>query len=229
MSTEATVSAEASGTPPEPDVARPTSTELLADNEQLPPRQPAGQTPSQTVGPFFGYALPYTGGPQLVPAVRPDAIRLHGTVFDGAGAPIPDALLELWQPDASGALVRRAGSRRRERGDFTGFGRAAVDVEGNYEFVTILPGPIGGSAAHWALLTVFARGLLHHLFTRAYFVERDGAVPSDALLQRLPADRRDTLLAREHQHGRYRFDIHLQGDSETVFLDYPGVGASDGR
>lgn len=179
-----------------------------------------GQTPSQTVGPFFGYALPFAGGPQLVPPSRPDAITVHGTVFDGDGAPVPDALLEWWQPDAAGRIVQRDGSRARDLGRFTGFGRAAVDAGGHYEFATVLPGAIAPSTVPWALVTVFARGLLHHLFTRAYLVGADDPVPPDPLLDRIDADRRETLLARADGPASYRFDVRIQGDGETVFLDY---------
>ena len=126
---------------------------------------PVEQTPSQTVGPFFGYALPYDDGPRLVPSTAPGAIRLHGTVFDGAGDPVPDAILELWQPDADGMPVHARGSLTRDGFTFTGFGRAAVDADGHYSFATLRP----GGEHPYALITVFARGLMHHLFTRAYF------------------------------------------------------------
>lgn len=176
-----------------------------------------GQTPSQTVGPFFGYALPYPGGPQLV---RDGGITVHGTVLDGEGAPIPDALLEWWQPDEDGTIPQRDGSRARDLGHFTGFGRAAVDAGGHYEFRTVLPGAVAPSTTPWALVTVFARGLLHHLFTRAYLIAADAPVPQDALLDRIDPERRETLLARSDGPSSYRFDIRLQGEGETVFLDY---------
>jgi protocatechuate 3,4-dioxygenase alpha subunit len=178
------------------------------------------QTPSQTVGPFFGYALPYPGGAQLVPPGTPGAVRVHGVVSDGDGAPIPDALVEWWQPDADGVLPQRDGSRARELGRFTGFGRAAVDAVGSYEVSTVLPGAVAPSTARWALVTVFARGLLHHLFTRAYLVGADEPVPADPLLDRIDPARRETLLARADGPASYRFDIRLQGERETVFLDY---------
>lgn len=180
------------------------------------------QTASQTVGPFFGFALPFPGGPELVPAAHPDAVRLHGVVLDGAGEPVPDALLELWQPDATGRIPHEPGSRRRSLGRFTGFGRAAAGTDGAYEFSTLLPGPLTEGGPRWALVTVFARGLAHHLFTRAYFVRAGEPEPSDALLERVPAERRSTLLAREDRPRSFRFDVRLQGDAETVFLDYPG-------
>lgn len=180
----------------------------------------ARQTPSQTVGPFFGYALPFPGGAQLVPAGTTGAVTVHGTVFDGAGEPIPDALLEWWQPDASGVLPRREGSRARELGHFTGFGRMTVDSGGHFEVTTVLPGAVAPSSVPWALVTVFARGLLHHLFTRAYLIGEHDRVPVDPLLDRIDPERRETLLARADGPDSYRFDIRLQGDRETVFLQY---------
>lgn len=203
------------------DQERLTAPERLARDEPPIGAPELVQTPSQTVGPFFAFALPFDGGPFLVPAGAPGAVRLHGAVLDGAGAPVPDALIEVWQRDADGRVVAEPGSRRRDRGAFTGFGRAAAEVDGTYEFHTVLPGP-DASGARWALLTVFARGLLHHLFTRVYFVPEGEDEPTDALLDGLPAERRRTLLARPSVDGAYRFDVRLQGEDETVFLDYPG-------
>jgi protocatechuate 3,4-dioxygenase alpha subunit len=203
------------------DQARLTAPERLARDEPPTGAPELVQTPSQTVGPFYAFALPFDGGPFLVPPGAPGAIRLHGAVLDGAGAPVPDALLEVWQRDGDGRVVAEPGSRRRDRGVFTGFGRAATEVDGGYEFRTVLPGP-DAAGARWALVTVFARGLLHHLFTRVYFVPEGEEEPTDALLERLPPERRRTLLARADADGAYRFDLRLQGEDETVFLDYPG-------
>ncbi|HEY5223048.1 MAG TPA: protocatechuate 3,4-dioxygenase subunit alpha [Microbacteriaceae bacterium] len=181
------------------------------------PRSP--QTPSQTVGPFFGYALPYEGGPQLVAAHLPEAIRLHGTVYDGEGTAVPDALIELWQADAAGRVPREQGSLRRDGYSFTGFGRAAVDLAGHFTFTTVKPGAVGAGAPY-VLVTVFARGLMHHLFTRAYFPEDAEAQATDAVLAAVPAERRATLVAIADGERSYRFDIRLQGAGETVFLDF---------
>jgi protocatechuate 3,4-dioxygenase alpha subunit len=167
-------------------------------------------TPGQTVGPFFHYALPYDGDSELVPRGAPGAIRLHGTVYDGAGDPVPDALLELWQADAAGEVVQQAGSLHRDGWTFTGFGRSATDREGHYSFTTLTP----GEPAPFFAITVFARGLLHRLFTRAYL---PGA--SDAFLDGLDADRRATLATTADESG-FRFDVRLQGEDETVFLDF---------
>ena len=170
-------------------------------------------TPGQTVGPFFGYALPFAHDSELVAPGAPGAVRLHGRVYDGAGEPVPDAILELWQADAEGSVVQEQGSLRREAAPFTGFGRASTDADGRYAFTTVVPG------APFFSVTVFARGLLNRLFTRAYL---PGA--SDAFLDGLQADRRSTLLTTRDETGpmtSYAFDVHLQGDRETVFLTYP--------
>ena len=181
------------------------------------------QTPSQTVGPFFGYALPYDGGPNLVPGHHPQAIRLHGTVTDGTGAEIPDAMLEIWQADAAGRLVQERGSLNRDGFTFTGFGRAPVNGGGHYTFTTVKPGPISGKAPY-VLVTVFARGLTHHLFTRIYFPEDADLHSDDRVLAAVGPERRATLIAvADGPVGgvpSYRFDIRLQGEGETVFLDY---------
>jgi protocatechuate 3,4-dioxygenase alpha subunit len=164
----------------------------------------------QTVGPFFGYALPFPSDDLLVPGDAPGAVTLHGRVLDGAGDPVPDAILELWQADGAGAVVQQPGSLRREPGTFTGFGRASTDADGHYSFTTVLPG------APFFALTVFARGLLNRLFTRAYLPD----AADDPFLAGLDAEARSTLLTTKDETG-YVFDVHLQGERETVFLAYP--------
>jgi protocatechuate 3,4-dioxygenase, alpha subunit len=160
-------------------------------------------TPGQTVGPFFHYALPYAGDAELVPPSRADAIRLHGHVYDGAGEPVPDALVEVWQTGPDGVVPQVAGSLVRDGYTFTGFGRSATDRTGHYQFTTLRP---GGATPYFAI-TVFARGLLDRLFTRAYL---PGTAPADlASLEAVPDDR------------GFVFDIRLQGEGETVFLSYP--------
>jgi protocatechuate 3,4-dioxygenase alpha subunit len=181
---------------------------------------PLDPTAGQTVGPFFHYALPYPGDHELVPAGRADAVRLHGTVIDGAGSPVPDALLELWQADAAGEVCRAPGSLRRDGFTFTGWGRAATDDAGHYSFSTLRPGATAGGSAPFFALTVFARGLPNRLFTRAYLPGDLGDLGDDPLLSSVPEDRRSTLVATAEAQG-YRFDVRLQGDGETVFLRYP--------
>lgn len=187
-------------------------------NAPIPPR--SAQTPSQTVGPFFGYALPYPGGADVAPGWHPDAMRLHGTVFDGNGDPVPDAILEIWHADPHGLPIRVRGSLARDSYTVTGFGRAAVDGSGHYSFTTLKPGAMRAGSAPYVLIAVFARGLMHHLFTRAYFADEVAGNASDPALDRVPADRRETLMAAADAPGSYRFDIRLQGDGETVFFDF---------
>jgi protocatechuate 3,4-dioxygenase alpha subunit len=178
-------------------------------------------TPGQTVGPFFGYALPYDGGGELVPPGRAGAIRLHGTVVDGAGDPVPDALLELWQADESGAVVQQDGSLHRDGWTFTGWGRAAVDAAGHYTFSTLRPGPTEPGKAAFFAITIFARGLTNRLFTRAYLPDDPVALATDRLLGTLSQEERTSLIAQAEPTG-YRFDVRLQGERETPFLRYPG-------
>jgi len=175
-------------------------------------------TPGQTVGPFFHYALPYDGDRDLVAPGTPGAVRLHGTVSDGDGAPVPDALVEIWQAGPDGRVVARSGSLRRDGHTFTGFGRSSTDREGAYTFTTLAPGAVDGGLPFFAV-TVFARGLLNRLFTRAYLPLAAGA--TDPLLASVPADRRSTLVCTADTHG-FVFDIRLMGDGETVFLRFPG-------
>ncbi|MEU0276297.1 protocatechuate 3,4-dioxygenase subunit alpha [Streptomyces sp. NPDC006307] len=201
-------------------------------------------TPSHTVGPFYGYALPFPGGGEIAPFGHPDTITLHGYVLDGEGAPVPDALVEIWGPGPDGELPRRGGSMRRDpvtggflgrNGvDFTGFGRVPTDADGHWTVRTLRPGRRGASAPYLSLC-VFARGLTHHLFTRAYLPEPAEARAADPLLASLPPARAATLVAHpEPNHPEpnrtYRFDIRLQGDGsqgagsrgedETVFLEF---------
>lgn len=174
-------------------------------------------TPGQTVGPFFHFALPYAGDRELVAPGRQDAVLLHGTVYDGEGRGLQDALVEIWQADPSGRILQRAGSMRRDGTVFTGFGRSSTDRTGRFWFTTLTPGPVNGGLPFFAV-TVFARGLLNRLFTRAY-LPLDGAEP-DALLRSV-GDRAGTLMCERDEDGLH-FDIRLQGEGETVFLTHPG-------
>ncbi|MBC6470365.1 protocatechuate 3,4-dioxygenase subunit alpha [Actinomadura alba] len=174
-------------------------------------------TPSQTVGPFFGYALPYDDGPRVAPQWHPDAITLRGTVLDGAGDPLPDAILEIWQADADGTVPSGEGGLLRAGHGFSGFGRCPTDSAGRYWFSTVKPGPVGGAAPYIAVL-VFARGLLKPVATRLYFPEETEANAADPVLSAVDAERRGTLVAQRENDGGYRFDIRLQGDGETVFF-----------
>lgn len=170
-------------------------------------------TPGQTVGPFFGYALPFERGSELVPPGSPGSIRLHGKVTDGLGHPVPDALLEIWQADSDGNVPNATGALRRDGWTFTGWGRASTDDEGAYSFTTVTP------RAPFISMTIFARGLLNRLFTRIYLP--GDHLAADPLLASLPEARRGTLIAVAEHQG-LRFDLSLQGAQETVFLQYPG-------
>ncbi|MEU1048575.1 protocatechuate 3,4-dioxygenase subunit alpha [Streptomyces sp. NPDC005897] len=186
-------------------------------------------TPSHTVGPFYGYALPFRGGEDIAPAGHPDAVTVHGYVYDGEGDPLPDALLELWGPDAEGNVPTADGSMRRDPAsggflgrngvEFTGFGRIQTDANGHWYARTLRPGARGRSAPYLSVC-VFARGLLVHLFTRIYLPGDAAVLAADPLLSRVPAERRDTLIAADEGRDTYRFDIRLQGEGETVFLEF---------
>ena len=166
-------------------------------------------TPGQTVGPFFRYGLEVEGGGELVPPHSAGAIRLTGVVRDGAGNAVPDALLEIWQADASGTIPAAEGSFHRDGATFTGFGRVHVTDEGEYEFWTVLPD------ADFIAVVIFARGLMDRLHSRIYLPGR-----TDAFLDSLTPGERATLVAVATDDG-LRHDIRLQGEDETVFLAYP--------
>lgn len=177
-------------------------------------------TPGQTVGPFYGYALPYPGDRELVPPGSSRAVELHGVVYDGAGDPVPDAILEIWQPDETGTVVLRTGSLRRDGFTFTGFGRCAADPEGRFSFSTVEPGPTEAGRARFISVVVFARGLLNRLFTRVYLPEDTEAHATDPLLSSLESAERQRLIAVREADGSLRFDIRLQGEDETPFLRF---------
>ncbi|GAA3777084.1 protocatechuate 3,4-dioxygenase subunit alpha [Streptomyces chiangmaiensis] len=186
-------------------------------------------TPSHTVGPFYGYALPFPGGGDIAPIGHPDTIALLGYVHDGEGSPLPDALVELWGPDPDGNLPAVDGSIRRDPAtgghlgrsgvEFTGWGRVQTDANGHWYARTLRPGARGHSAPYISMC-VFARGLLTHLFTRIYLPGDEAALAADPLLSRIDEDRRGTLIAAAEGNGTYRFDIRLQGEGETVFLEF---------
>ena len=144
-------------------------------------------TPSQTVGPFFGFAMPFEGDANAVEPGSDGAVRIEGQVFDGAGEPVPDALLEI--------------------SDGKQFARCGTDREGAFHFIV-------GKAPYFDVL-VFARGLLRHLATRMYFP--DASLEGDPFLELVEPERRHTLFATATEGG-LRFDIRLQGEDETVFI-----------
>ncbi|MFS0795443.1 protocatechuate 3,4-dioxygenase subunit alpha [Microbacterium sp. 1P10AE] len=176
-------------------------------------------TPGQTVGPFFAYGLEFPKQHEVAFPHSPGAIVLSGTVFDGAGAPIPDALVEIFGADADGSVSRARGAFRRDDHTFTGFGRAFTNDEGHYEFWTRTPGGSDGRPGFFAAI-VFARGLPNKLHTRIYVPGDDAALAADPLLSSLDADERASLVATRTPDGHLHHDIRLQGEKETVFLAF---------
>ncbi len=179
-------------------------------------------TPGQTIGPFFGYALPYPGDRELMPRGSAGSVRLHGYVHDGEGRGVSDALLEIRQADASGAVPAAEGSLRRGGYPFTGWGRTSTDPAGHYWFSTVEPGPARPGGAPFFAVAVFARGLLNRLFTRIYLPVGDPVLRADPLLSTLDAGERRAMAAVREADGGLRFDVHLQGPRETPFLSFPG-------
>jgi protocatechuate 3,4-dioxygenase, alpha subunit len=187
-----------------------------------------GLTPSQTVGPFLEIGLPWPDGPFVVPEGTAGAITITGRVFDGAGEPVPDALVETWQADPDGRF-RHPDDPRPAAGEpvpgFRGFGRCPTGLDGAYRIVTLKPGalpsPGGGTEAPHLDVSVFARGLLDRVVTRIYFPDEAQANAADPVLASIGDRARvATLVARDDPgaDGRLRFDIRLQGDGETVFF-----------
>ncbi len=195
----------------------------------------AGQTPSQTVGPYFAYGLtpelyrfPHRSAVTDQPLQRDtegERIRIEGRVLDGKGEPIPDAMIEIWQANAHGRYNHPADQRQDNRLDpaFKGFARTGTGVDPEQRFVvdTVKPGAIGDGQAPHLNVILFMRGLLTHLYTRIYFSD-EAANADDPVLALLPEDRRATLIAERDETPAgitYRIDIHMQGRNETVFFD----------
>jgi protocatechuate 3,4-dioxygenase, alpha subunit len=186
-----------------------------------------GETPSQTVGPYFSMRL--SGEGENVLTTADDRIVITGRVIDGDGAFVEDALLEIWQAGTSGRYNHPDDTRDLDLDPgFTGFGRAATDFEtGVYRFETLKPGAVpdaeGEDQAPHIALIVQGRGMLSPVFTRIYFSDEEEANRDDLVLRGVPEARRATLIA-ELQEGssppEYHFDVVFQGDDETVFFDF---------
>ena len=191
------------------------------------------QTPSQTVGPYFAYGLTpeqygyafssIAGGVLATEAGDGERIRIEGRVLDGAGAAGSDAMVEIWQADGQGRYAHPA-DPRSSNARFRGFGRVGTgtDPEHRFVFETVKPGAPGEGQAPHVNLVLFLRGLLSHAYTRIYFPDEAEANAADPVLAAVPAERRATLIAAREESGGtplYHFDIHLQGDRETVFFD----------
>jgi protocatechuate 3,4-dioxygenase, alpha subunit len=181
-------------------------------------------TPFQTVGPFFAICLSEAGCARIA---TENAIGRHiiieGTVRDGAGAVVPDSLVEIWQANAAGRYAHPDDTQAKPLDpNFGGYGRAPTDDDGRFIIETVMPGrvpgPNGTLQAPHLLLGILARGILTRLVTRVYF-DDEPSTPQDPILSLVPAERRATLIARHMGDDRYRFDLTLQGDGETVFFD----------
>jgi protocatechuate 3,4-dioxygenase alpha subunit len=175
------------------------------------------RTPSQTIGPFFAVAIPRSGEEFVIPKGTPGGIWLRGRVTDGAGDPVPDAMIETWQAGPDGRFADEPDS------PFHGFGRSATDADGWYAIFTLKPGrvtdPEGARQAPHVDVVVFARGLTRHLVTRVYFEDEAEANATDPVLASVPdPEARATLVAERSEDG-YVFDIRLQGEGETAFFE----------
>jgi protocatechuate 3,4-dioxygenase alpha subunit len=183
-----------------------------------------GRSPSQTVGPYLSIGLlREVATPEVVPRDDPRAIVIRGRLLDGAGAPVPDGMIETWQANEAGRYAH-AFDRRAELpldDGFLGFGRSGTENEGRYELVTVKPGAVpysdGRLQAPHLVVGVFARGLLKRLATRMYFPDEAAANAVDPVLALVSPERRTTLVAVQAD-GYLRFDIRLQGGRETVFF-----------
>jgi protocatechuate 3,4-dioxygenase, alpha subunit len=183
-------------------------------------------TPSQTVGPFLHLILPWPDGPDVVPPDAAGRIVISGRVLDGDGNGLTDALVETWQADPDGHFVHAddpRGTVASAAAGFRGFGRAATGPDGAYAIATVKPGELptggGGVEAPHLNVSVFARGLLDRVVTRIYFDDEPAANAADPVLAGLPNPQRRNTLVAHAEPGGYRFDIHLQGEHETVFFD----------
>jgi protocatechuate 3,4-dioxygenase alpha subunit len=182
-------------------------------------------TPSQTAGPYVTLGLVHElFGRELVSPDDPRALRLEGVLLDGAGEPVTDGLVEIWQANAAGRYAHPADTREEpplEEG-FSGCGRSDTFDAGRFGFVTVKPGPVPGpggtmQAPHLEV-GVFARGLLKRVLTRMYFPDEEEANAADPVLSALPPAARETLVARAEEGGRLGFDIRLQGEGQTTFF-----------
>ncbi len=183
-----------------------------------------GQTPSQTVGPFFKNALIRREFATLVnERTRGERVAIEGFVLDGDRAPVGDAMLEIWQANSEGRFDHPADTQEKLLDpNFYGFGRFGTGEDGSFRIVTIKPGPVPGARGRLQAphinLSIFARGLLKRLVTRIYFPD-EPLNASDPVLDAVAATRRPALIARSGPGGILRFDVILQGTDETVFFD----------
>jgi protocatechuate 3,4-dioxygenase alpha subunit len=182
-------------------------------------------TPSQTVGPYLKIGFL----PLVIDAIAPDGVpgervTVRGRMSDGEGKPINDGVLEIWQADAQGKYAHpEHGQKTIGANAFRGFGRVLTDGNGAFQFTTVKPGPVAGpdgkQQAPHLVVTVFMRGMLRHLITRMYF-PGEALNGTDAVLQRVPVDRRGTLIAQASGKSALEWNVVSQGPTETVFFDF---------
>lgn len=187
-----------------------------------------GQTPSQTVGPYFAMRIAGEGENVLPVPEGAERIVITGKILDADGDHVEDALVETWQANPEGRYNHPDDQRDLSMSEgFTGFARAKSDFEtGEFRVETVKPGPVpdpeGEPQAPHISMIIQARGMLNPVFTRIYFSDEPEANAHDLVMRRVPAERRDTLVAERVEGSdptEYRFDVKLQGDNETVFFD----------
>lgn len=183
-------------------------------------------TPSQTVGPYLRIGFTALAIDAIAPSgAAGEHLTIEGRVVDGDGKPVSDAVLEVWQADASGNYAHAEDATRSAAGKFRGFGRILTDAQGAFRFTTVKPGPVpgpkGAMQAPHLVVTVFMRGLLKHLLTRIYFPDDPGNA-GDPILLLVPAERRATLVAKRSPQAKatLQWNLVLQGENETVFFDF---------
>ncbi|MGW0248666.1 protocatechuate 3,4-dioxygenase subunit alpha [Nocardia goodfellowii] len=206
----------------------------MTDSTGFAPRYPVvpgdfstvefGPTPSQTVGPYLHIGLPWPDGPEVVPPGTEGALIISITVFDGARAPMSDALVETWQADASGIFGHPDDARAQPNPVCRGFGRCPADSTGTARFSTVKPGAnptSDGTEAPHLNVSIFARGMLNRLITRLYFPDETAANAADPVLRSLPENQRHKLIATATPEG-YHLDVFVQDadpdGAETPFF-----------
>lgn len=181
-----------------------------------------GVTPSQTIGPFFKFGTEWIADEDVVSSDHPNSFVLTGTAYDGAGDPVCDAMLEIFQADEQGKFPTES------KAHWSGFARRLTDDNGSYQIRTVKPGAVatsyGEMQAPHIVMVLFARGLLKPVFTRIYFPDEAEANSSDPVLKALTSDdARSTMLAVKKADGTFEFDIRLQDSSrgpETQFIQF---------
>ncbi len=185
-------------------------------------------TAAQTVGPYVAIGFEKQSLPDVAPAgVAGERVVITGKIFDGDGQPVTDGVIETWQANSYGKYAHPDDTQEKLlEENFRGFGRVLTDAQGGFRLTTIKPGKVAGpdglgskEQAPHITVAIFMRGLLKHLMTRIYF-PGEAANADDAVLNRVPAARRATLIARKAADGTLQWDVYLQGPNETVFFDY---------